>query len=229
MADAPLILIVEDNDEIGPFVAMELESEGYRTELATDGLNGLMKFRQLSPDLLILDWEMPKMSGLDVCRRVRQSSHVPIIMLTAKQTVNDKVDGLDAGANDYLSKPFELDELLARVRVQLRNHQPAELSLLVFEDLEMNLQTHEVERAGQKLELSPKEFELLKYFLEHPRMVLSKSQIFERVWGWDAEGGENAVEVYVHSLRGKLEQGQQARLIHTKRGVGYILREADAL
>lgn len=227
MQDPALILLVEDNEEIGPFLAMELESEGYRVELATDGLNGLMKFRQLMPDLLILDWEMPKLSGVEVCRRVRQSSHVPILMLTAKNNVQERIEGLDAGANDYLGKPFELDELLARVRAQLRSRSKPELHLLVLADLEMNLQTHEVRRAEQLLELSPKEFDLLKYLLQHPRQVLSKSQIFETVWGWDAEGGENSVEVYVHSLRGKLEQNGGLRLIHTKRGVGYMLRESE--
>jgi len=228
MTELPLILIIEDNPEIGPFVAMELQSEGYRTELASDGFSGLTKFRNLQPDLLILDWEMPNMSGIDVCRRVRQSSHVPIIMLTAKEALHDKVAGLDAGANDYLSKPFELEELLARVRVQLRTRQLDPLKHLTFGELEMNLQTHEVQRNGIPLDLSPREFDLLKYLMAHPRQVLSKAQIFEQVWGWDAEGHENAVEVYVHSLRSKLEQNQAPRLIQTKRGVGYLLREPAA-
>ena len=129
---SPLILLVEDNAEIGPFVQLELESEGYRVELATDGQTGLMKFRQLEPDLLILDWELPRMSGVEVCRRVRQSSHVPVLMLTAKKEIHDRVEGLDAGANDYLIKPFELDELLARVRAQLRSRQKPDLTRLIF-------------------------------------------------------------------------------------------------
>lgn len=224
-ASQPLILIIEDNQEIGPFVAMELESEGYRVELASDGQNGLMKFRQLAPDMLILDWDLPRLSGVEICRRVRQSSHVPVLMLTAKHSVQERVEGLDAGANDYLTKPFELDELLARVRAQLRSRQAAPLSQLVFQNLEMNLQTHEVRRGERRLELSPKEFELLRYLMEHPRQVLSKSQIYETVWGWDGEGGENSVEVYVHSLRAKLEAEQQPRLIQTRRGVGYLLQQ----
>lgn len=228
MSHHPLILIVEDNEEIGPFVSMELESEGYRVELATDGQTGLMKFRQLEPDLLILDWELPRMSGVELCRRVRQSSHVPILMLTAKKEVIDRVTGLDAGANDYLVKPFELDELLARVRAQLRSRERTALTALVFADLEMNLRIHEVSRGPRKLELSPKEFDLLKYLMQHPRQVLSKTQIFERVWGWDADGGESSVEVYVHSLRNKLESGGEARLIQTRRGVGYLLQEVEA-
>lgn len=227
MHNSAFILLVEDNPEIGPFLALELESEGYRVELAVDGMSGLVKFRQLQPDLLILDWEMPKMSGLEVCRRVRQSSHVPIIMLTAKNNLQERIEGLDAGANDYLGKPFELEELLARVRAQLRGSKKPELNLLVLADLEMNLHTHEVRRAEQLLDLSPKEFDLLKYLLQHPRQVLSKSQIFETVWGWDAEGGENSVEVYVHSLRAKLEQNGGSRLIQTKRGAGYMLRESE--
>lgn len=227
MENSPLILLVEDNEEIGPFVALELESEGYRVELVTDGQNGLIKFRQLQPDLLILDWELPRMTGLDVCRRVRQSSHVPILMLTAKQSVKDRVEGLDAGANDYLVKPFELDELLARVRAQLRTRQQIPLPILSFADLEMNLQEHVVVRGQHKLELSPKEFDLLKYLLENPRQVLSKAQIFESFWGWDAAGGESSVEVYVHSLRNKLEAGNLPRLIQTRRGVGYLLKESE--
>lgn len=227
MENQPLILLVEDNEEIGPFVAMELESEGYRVEWVADGQNGLMKFRQLLPDLLILDWDLPRISGVELCKRVRQSSHVPILMLTAKSAVQERVEGLDAGANDYLTKPFELEELLARVRAQLRTHQKTALPLLTYADLEMDLQMHVVSRNGRPLDLSPKEFDLLKYLLQNPRQVLSKSQIFEAVWGWDAEGGENSVEVYIHSLRNKLEEGDAPRLIQTRRGVGYLLHEAE--
>ncbi|HEY9841730.1 MAG: response regulator transcription factor [Candidatus Sericytochromatia bacterium] len=228
METPPLILIVEDNEEIGPFLAMELETEGYRVELVTDGQTGLMKFRQLEPDMLILDWELPRMSGVELCRRIRQSSHVPILMLTAKQALQERVEGLDAGANDYLVKPFELDELLARIRAQLRAKQRGPLAKLEFADLEMNLQVYQVRRGERQLELSPKEFDLLKYLLEHPRQVLSKSQIFESVWGWDSEGGDSNVEVLVHSLRGKLEEGGEPRLIQTRRGVGYLLQASEA-
>lgn len=223
----PLILVVEDNEDIGSFISMGLKNAGYRVELATDGQAGLNKFRQIEADLLLLDWEMPGMTGVELCRQIRQSSSVPILLLTAKKEVMDRVTGLDAGANDYLIKPFELDELLARVRAQLRAREKVAQNRLAYADLEMNLRTYVVKRGTRQIELSPKEFELLKYMLEYPRQVLSKSQLFERVWGWDAEGGESNIEVYIHSLRNKLEAGGETRLIHTRRGVGYLLQETD--
>ncbi|HEY9839381.1 MAG TPA: response regulator transcription factor [Candidatus Obscuribacterales bacterium] len=218
------ILIVDDNVELATFNRLELEGEGYEVDLAHDGQNGLMKFRLNPPDLVVLDWEMPGMDGVEVCARMRKSSHVPILMLTAKSGVSDRVAGLDAGANDYLTKPFHLEELLARIRALLRSSRPQELEELFYEDVALNLQTHEAWRDQVKLDLSPKEFELLKSFLLSPGRVLTKSQLFEQVWGWSSDSQDNAVEVYVHSLRGKLEQGGKPRLIQTRRGVGYLLK-----
>lgn len=226
MTQSPLILYCEDEPETATFVALELEAEGYRVETAFDGQQGLMQFRQLNPDILILDWDMPKMSGLDLCKRVRRSSQVPILMLTAKDALEAKVQGLDCGANDYLTKPFELDELLARVRVLLRNLNPPELQELYYHELVMDLQRHEVRRGEQPLDLSPKEFEILRAFLEHPEQVLSKAQIHERVWDWEADNLD-IVEVYISTLRQKLEQKGASRLIQTRRGVGYILKATE--
>jgi DNA-binding response OmpR family regulator len=219
------IVLVDDNDEMSVFLKMELECEGYEVIVAKDGQDGLLKIRQLEPDLVILDWEMPKMGGVDVCRRLRQSSDVPVLMVTAKKDLKERVEGLDSGANDYLVKPFELDELLARVRALLRLKKPSQKTEIKFSDISLNLQTYEVSCSGELLDLSRKEFDLLFYLMQHPNQVLSKTQIYENVWGWDADGSEKAVEVYVHSLRNKLAKNGRAHLIQTKRGVGYILKE----
>jgi DNA-binding response OmpR family regulator len=219
------IILVDDNNEMSTFLKMELECEGYQVEVAIDGVQGLTKVRQFEPDLVILDWEMPQMSGVDVCRRLRQNSNVPILMVTAKKELKERVEGLDSGANDYLIKPFELDELLARVRALLRLNKPVQKNEIKFSSLIVNLQTCEVQCAGEVLDLSRKEFDLLYFFMQNPNQLLTKSQIYEKVWGWDADGNEKAVEVYVHSLRNKLEKNGMAHLIHTKRGMGYILKE----
>jgi two-component system response regulator MprA len=220
------IIIVDDNEEIAAFLGFELANEGYEVDIAKDGLKGLMLIRQSNPDLIILDWEMPKMSGIEVCRRIRESSDIPILMLTAKKSLNEKVEGLDTGANDYLIKPFQLAELLARIRALLRQNKSApEKKKLVFANLLLDIQTYEVFFDDNKLDLSPKEFDILCLFMQNPRQVLSKANIYEKVWGWDSDGNENAIEGYVHSLRGKLEKEGQQRLIHTRRGAGYILNE----
>lgn len=228
MSEQPLahILLIEDDQEIMAFMQMELEYEGYRIEVAQNGLQGLKAARNNPPpDLIILDRMLPGMDGIAFCKRLRQSSDVPILMLTAKGEVNDRVEGLDAGANDYLVKPFDLNELLARVRVQIRQRQPSERSLFEFEDVSMDLSSHAVTRARQEIPLSPKEFELLHFFLLHPRHVLTRHRILEAVWGWDFEGEDNVLEVYIRYLRKKLEIDQLPRLIHTVRGIGYVLKE----
>ncbi len=224
MADKKNIVLVEDNKEAAAFLKVELEYEGYNVQHAKDGQQGLMLIRESNPDLVIMDWEMPNMTGVEVCRRLRQSSNVPVLMLTAKTTLQNKVEGLDSGANDYLLKPYELEELLARIRVLLRNNKPAPKTIYKFESLEINSQTCEVHLGDNLMELSKKEYELLFYLIQHPNQVLSKSQIYEKVWGWDSEGNENAVEIYIHNLRNKLEKFGDYNYIHTKRGMGYILK-----
>ena len=222
--DAPLILIVEDEKDIARFLELELEAEGYQTEVAYDGVTGLSKFREKQPDLVILDLMLPARDGLEVARIIRKTSNVPIIILTAKDRVEDKVEGLDAGADDYLVKPFSIEELLARVRAHLRRVTPAITGEIRVADLIVNLEGREVFRGGRRIELSNKEFELLELLASNPGKVFSRFEIEEKVWpGY--QGGSNVVDVYVGYLRKKLEAEGERRLIHTVRGVGYVLRE----
>lgn len=225
MSEPTRILLVEDDAEILGFIETELQFEGHLVEVARDGLKGLQMARQQPYDLIILDRMLPGMDGLSLCRRLRQGSDVPILMLTALAELANRVEGLDAGANDYLTKPFELDELLARIRVQLRQRQPSTRTSFSFADLSLNLTTREVRRGSEAISLSPKEFDLLHYFLQHPREVLTRVRILEAVWGWDFEGEDNVLEVYIRYLRRKIEPEGSPRLIHTVRGVGYVLRE----
>ncbi|MGA1622693.1 MAG: response regulator transcription factor [Synechocystis sp.] len=220
------ILVVEDEEKLARFMELELKYEGYDVSLAKDGMAGLTQARESSPDLLLLDWMLPGMSGLDVCRRLRETgSKVPIILITAKDDIADRVAGLDAGADDYIVKPFNLDELLARVRVQLRRTQEDSDESLQFADLRFNRSTREIYRGDRLIELTAKEFELLDYLLSHARQVLTREQILERVWGYDFMGDSNIIEVYIRYLRLKLEAEGEPRLIQTVRGVGYVLRD----
>lgn len=220
------ILLVEDEERLARFIELELSSEGYTISVAHDGLTGLTMARETSPDLLILDWMMPGMTGLEVCRRLRATgSKVPVILLTAKDEVSDRVAGLDAGADDYVVKPFSIEELLARVRAHLRRTHEDNPDLLQFSDLALNRRTREVFRNGRSIELTAKEFDLLDYLLAHPRQVITRDQILEKVWGYDFMGDSNIIEVYVRYLRLKLEEKGEKRLIQTVRGVGYVLRE----
>jgi DNA-binding response OmpR family regulator len=219
------ILLVEDDADILGFIETELQFEGYQIDIARDGLKGLQMARQQTYDLILLDRMLPSMDGLALCRRLRQSSDVPILMLTALAELSNRVEGLDAGANDYLTKPFELDELLARIRVQLRQRQPSTRTSFAFSDLSLNLTTRKVQRGEKSISLSPKEFDLLHYFLQHPSEVLTRTRILEAVWGWDFEGEDNVLEVYIRYLRRKIEGEGLPNLIHTVRGVGYVLRE----
>lgn len=219
------ILLIEDEKEIARFIELELGCEGYKVEVAPDGMQGLIAARQNNPDLIILDWMLPQMNGIEICKRLRQTSDVPIIMLTAKVDYSDRVEGLDAGANDYLIKPFNLDELLARVRVQLRNSKTSNKTRFQFLDLILDTQTREITRGENKIILSPKEFDLLLLFLSSPKHVLTREKILENVWGWDFEGEDNVLEVYMHNLREKIEINNLPRILHTIRGVGYVLRE----
>ena len=223
------ILVVEDEAKLAQFIKMELEFEQYQVTHAPDGFTGLSTARETEPDLILLDWMLPGISGPEICRRLRQTgSKVPIILLTAKDEVSDRVAGLDAGADDYVVKPFSIEELLARVRANLRRDREEDPDLLQFSDLSLNRSTREVFRAKRSIELTAKEFDLLDYLLSHPRQVLTRDQILERVWGYDFMGDSNIIEVYVRYLRLKLEDNSESRLIQTVRGVGYVLREQSA-
>jgi len=221
------ILIIEDEDKILQFLQRGLTYEGYRVVTAADGPAGLALARSEVPDLVILDWMLPGLDGLEVCRRLRSAGPTPILMLTARESVSDRVLGLDAGADDYLVKPFEFDELVARVRALLRRARPEAADLLTFADLRLDTGTHQAYRGERPIELTAKEYELLDLFLRHPRQVLTREVIFDRVWGYDFGGESNIIEVYVRYLRQKTEAGGEARLLHTVRGVGYVLRESS--
>jgi DNA-binding response OmpR family regulator len=220
------ILLVEDEIKLARFIELELESEGYRVSVAHDGMSGLALVRESEPDLAILDWMLPGLTGVELCRRMRSTGiKIPVILLTAKDEVEDRVTGLDAGADDYLVKPFSIEELLARIRAHLRRNQEPDTDLLQFEDLSLNRRTREVHRGKRSIELTAKEFDLLQYLMSHPRQVFTRDQILENIWGYDFLGDSNIIEVYVRYLRLKLEHDSEKRLIHTARGVGYSLRE----
>lgn len=221
---SPKILIVEDDPAIQSLVSLGLRYENFDVISAENGLIGLELFEKHKPDLVILDWLLLGMDGLTLCRMIRAQSDVPIIMVTARDAIKDRVDGLETGADDYLVKPFHIDELIARIYARLRRRTPDEV-LLIFGDLSMNISTYEVLRGRKPIELTSTEFNLLHYLLRHPRQVLSKPQILEEVWGYDFQGDVNIVEQYIRSLRQKLGNPQ---LIFTVRGVGYALREAPA-
>jgi two-component system response regulator MprA len=228
------ILVVDDEPAVREAIRRSLAFEGYDTELAADGLAAIEKIDAYHPDAIVLDVLMPRMDGLTTARRLRAGGvTTPILMLTARDTVGDRVTGLDAGADDYLVKPFELDELLARLRALLRRSsytaaaaaagQRADTALS-FADLRMDPATREVTRAGQPMELTRTEYTLLELFMTHPRQVLTREQILKAVWGFDFEPSSNSLDVYVMYLRRKTEAGGMPRLVHTVRGVGYVLR-----
>jgi two-component system response regulator MprA len=222
------LLIIEDEARIAQFVERALIYEGYRVSVARDGQSGLQIARDNPPDLVILDWMLPGLDGLEVCKRLRAASAVPILMLTAKDDIKDRVQGLDAGADDYLVKPFSVDELLARVRALFRRATPtSKPEILRFADLTLDTGTHRAYRGDRAIDLTAKEYELLELFMRNPRQVLTRDVIFDRVWGYDFGGESNIIEVYVRYLRQKTEQGDEARLVHTVRGVGYVLREEE--
>jgi two-component system response regulator MprA len=226
------ILIIEDDDRILQFIRRGLTYEGYQVETAEDGPAGLASARDIPPDLVVLDWMLPGMDGLEICRRLRAAGDIPILMLTAKDSVPDRVEGLDAGADDYLVKPFEFDELLARIRALLRRTKTTSPDILSFADMKLDTgthlaSTHLASRGERSIELTAKEYELLELFLRHPRQVLTRDVIYDRVWGYDFGGESNIIEVYVRYIRQKTEEDGEPRLIHTVRGVGYVLREVN--
>ncbi len=222
----PKILLIEDEVQIRRFIELELKCEGYGVQSAENGIEGLTLAREQVFDLIILDRMLPGMDGLEICRRLRKDSQIPIIMLTARTEVKERVEGLDSGANDYLTKPFHLEELLARIRLQLRlkHNNPGEE--LRFDQLRMSPLSREVFVADHPLHLSPREFELLQYFLQNPRKALSRSQILSAVWGWGNGVQDSVLDVYIHALREKIEQKGQPRLIQTVRSIGYMLKES---
>ena len=217
------VLVVEDDAQILRVLRLELEHEGYDVETATDGLSGLEKALK-EPDLVILDLMLPKMDGMEVCSRVRVKSRVPIIMLTAKDRIPDRVSGLDHGADDYLTKPFAIDELLARVRARLRERHPHS-NVLASKDLVMERERHEVTRGGKPIVLTAKEYALLEYLLLHKNKVHTRDELFNGVWGSDFLGDSNLIDVYIRYLRGKIDDGFEDKLIQTVRGVGYTLKD----
>ncbi len=222
------ILIIEDDEGILKLLRRGLAYEGYQVDVATDGQQGLVIARDNPPDLVILDLMLPGIDGLEVCRRLRAGGDVPILILTARDEISDRVLGLDMGADDYMVKPFVLDEVLARIRALLRRSQPASRpKVMRFSDLVLDTGTRQAMRGDRVISLTAKEYELLELFMRHPRQVLTRDIIFDRVWAYDFGGASNIIEVYIRYLRQKLEANGEDRLIHTVRGVGYVLREPD--
>ncbi len=221
------MLVVDDDERIAASVRRALIYDGYRVDVASDGMAALAKLRDDPPDLLILDVMLPGVDGLEVCRRLRADSSLdlPVLMLTARDATADRVHGLNTGADDYLVKPFAYDELLARVRALLRRRAPtAESATLRCGDLSVDTSSHEVRRGARRIELTAQEFNLLVYFLRHPRQVLTREQLLDAVWDFGPGVTSNVVDVYVGYVRQKLEAGGRSRLLHTVRGVGYALR-----
>jgi two-component system response regulator MprA len=223
------ILVVDDDPLLAAALRRPLAYEGFDVEVATSGEEALTSVREYGPDLVILDVLLPGIDGLEVCRRLRQASDVPVLMLTARSEVPERVAGFEAGADDYLGKPFAFEELLMRVKALLRRGgNGTHASELRFADLRMDRSTREVWRADRAISLTRQEFDLLVLFLEHPKQVLPRSTILERVWDYDFGRDSNVLEVYVGYLRRKLEAGNESRLLHTVRGVGYVLKEASS-
>jgi DNA-binding response OmpR family regulator len=220
----PRVLIVEDDQEISLALQRSLRLEGYEVRLAGDGVVALEEATAFLPDVVILDLGLPRLDGIDVARTLRESDDVPILMLTARDALDARVEGLDAGADDYLVKPFERQELLARLRALLRRRPPRGSAALRVGDLSLNPDTHEVTRAERPVELTQREFELLEYLMRNERIVISRQRLLDEVWGYDPFSTTNTIEVFVSNLRRKLESGGEPRLLHTIRGAGYVLR-----
>ena len=223
MSNATRVLLVEDEPALARLVENVLDEEGYRVTVAGDGATALIEAGLQNPDLVLLDLSLPRVDGLEVCRRLRmQGRRMPVIVLTARDSVPDRVSGLDAGADDYLIKPFAFDELLARMRAQLRRQR--EPDQLRVADLELDPRSRSVHRAGQQVELSDQEFRLLEMLMRHPGQVLTRGMLLDHVWGYDAEPSSNVVDIYVHYLRRKIDHGRPRSLIRTVRSVGYVLQ-----
>jgi len=220
------ILIVEEDQKLSKFLEQELKYEGYEVTVCDDGISGLKMAQESNPDVILVDGVLPEMSGLEVCRRLRLTGYkVPIILLTTKDEISDRVAGLDAGADDYIVKPFAIEELLARLKANFRITSEEDPDQLHFLDLSLNRRTREIKRGDRNIELTATEYDLLEYLISHPRQVLSRDEILRKVWGYDFGGDSNIIEVYVRYLRLKLEANKEKRLIQTVRGVGYVLKE----
>jgi DNA-binding response OmpR family regulator len=218
------VLVVEDDAEIADVLRRSLRQEGYEVKTSADGIDALDVASGFVPDLVVLDLGLPRLDGIEVCKRLRAEGDVPILMLTARAEIEDRVDGLDSGADDYLAKPFERQELLARIRALLRRRPPRGAASLQIADLTLNPDTREVKRNERELELTNREFELLEFLMRNERLVVSRERLLDDVWGYDPTAATNTIDVFISNLRRKLEAGGEPRLLHTKRGAGYVLK-----
>jgi two-component system response regulator MprA len=220
------VLVVEDDAEIADVLRRTLRQEGHEVRSAGDGVEALQLAEDFVPDLVILDLGLPKLEGVEVCRRLRAESDAPILILTARTDTDDRVEGLDSGADDYLVKPFERKELLARLRALMRRRPPRGTAALAVSDLRLNPDTREVHRGDRPIELTNREFELLEYLMRNERLVVSRERLLEEVWGYDPMAMTNTIDVFISNLRRKLESGGEPRVLHTKRGAGYVIKAA---
>jgi two-component system, OmpR family, response regulator MprA len=224
MAGRPRVLVVEDDADIAGVLRRSLDKEGYEVRVAGDGEVALEEAGDFAPDAVVLDLGLPKLDGVEVCRRLRDGGDVPILILTARAETGNRVEGLDGGADDYLVKPFERQELLARIRALLRRRPPRGSASLIVGDLRLNPDTREVRRGDREIELTNREFELLEYLMRNERLVISRERLLDEVWGYDPLAATNTIDVFISNLRRKLEGGGEPRLLHTKRGAGYVIR-----
>ena len=225
MSRSPRVLVVEDDVDIAGVLRRSLDKEGYDVRIAGDGEAALEESTVFEPDAVVLDLGLPKLDGVEVCRRLRQDGDVPILMLTARDALESRVEGLDSGADDYLVKPFERDELLARLRALMRRRPPRGSAYFVVGDLKLNPDSHEAYRDERRLDLTTREFELLEHLMRNERLVVSRQALLDEVWGYHPFAETNTVDVFVSNLRRKLESGGEPRVLHTMRGAGYVLRE----
>jgi two-component system, OmpR family, response regulator MprA len=226
MSGRPRVLVVEDDADISGVLRRSLDKEGYEVRVADDGEQALAEAGVFEPDAVVLDLGLPRLDGVEVCRRLRDDGDVPILILTARDAVDSRVEGLDSGADDYLVKPFEREELLARLRALLRRRPPRGSAFLVVGDLRLNPDTHQVTRGDRELDLTAREFELLEHLMRNERIVVSRQALLDEVWGYHPFAETNTVDVFISNLRRKLEAGGEDRLLHTVRGAGYVLRDA---
>jgi DNA-binding response OmpR family regulator len=218
------ILIIEDDEDIVDVLRRTLRAEGYEVRTALDGPESLEMMPEFAPDLVLLDLGLPGMDGIEVCDRIRETSEVPVLMLTARADPEDRVTGLDSGADDYLSKPFDRSELLARIRALLRRTPPRGSAMVTVGDLILNPDLQEARRGDREIELTKREFELLEYLMRNQRLVVSRERLLEEVWGYDRLDETNTIDVFISNLRRKLEEGGEPRILHTKRGAGYVIK-----